>query len=182
LKEANMDNLLTFFMVYALLGFIISLAENMLSIFGMPIGGNETLGALQFGIFPMWFFLVAVVFKRMFRGGMGRNEFWKAAFSGCPEWMKYLKKVIYFYAAINFLIMFIVTITSPHGKPAGGAPPAAVWRGVSAFWMVFYYTGLASLISARRLGWSKLDKRCPNGHDVSWSDAYCPTCGSRIGD
>lgn len=175
-----MDNLLTFFMIYALLGFIISLAENILAIFGMSIGGNEALGVMQFGIFPMWFFLVGVVFKRKFRGGMRRNEFWKVAFSGCPAWMKQLMIVILIYAAINFFITFISATTSPHVKSPGSAPPAATWRGFSAFWMVFYYIGLMSFISARKLGWNGLNRRCPNGHDVGWTDAHCPTCGSRI--
>jgi hypothetical protein len=168
-----MDTLLLPLMVYAACGLVLSLTVHILSFFGIALGGQTLFTALQLGIFPLWI-PVVLIGRKMAGGGQRRSDFWKAALSGCPAWMKYMTYFFLAYAVLNFL------------WPIGHAPKDqhqgddVIAHGFSGHWMVFYSTGLAMLTTTYRRGLSNLECKCPFGHDVGWSDRSCPTCGASV--
>jgi len=170
-------------MAYAACGLILSLAVHLLSLFGLQVDGNALFFGLHVGIFPLWLAVVLIAIK--LTNGMrliGMTDmtgirYWKVVFSGCPAWMRYMTYGFMIYALVNFVSFIIV---APTGKQIGGDPPAAVWRGFSGHWMVFYAVGLAILTTAYRRGLSNLGQRCPNGHSIGFDDKFCPTCGAPI--
>ena len=164
-------------MIYAVCGLVLSLAAHLLALAGVAPGGNALFVALHVGIFPLW---IPVVFigMRLNNGAMNRRAAWDAMTSGCPAWMRYMTRGFFIYALVNF---FLFVMTMPAGATKGGEPSAAVWRGFSGHWMLFYSAGLATLTTAYRRGWANLQPRCRNGHVVSVGDKFCPTCGAAIG-
>jgi hypothetical protein len=166
-------------MLYAACGLILSLSVHILSFFGIEVGGNTLFMALHVGIFPLWL-PVVLIGRQMTGGRTSRGNFWKAALSGCPPWMRYMTYGFFIYAGVNFVIFFVLTGLHPAPKQFGGSPPAAVIHGFSGHWMAFYSAGLAVVTSAYRRGLSNLQRRCPFGHDVGWSDQFCPTCGTSL--
>ena len=168
------DALLLPLMAYAALGLLLSLVVHVLSFVGIQAGGTGLFFALHVGIFPLW--LPVMLLANKMSGGARRN-FWKAALSGCPVWMKYMTYGFFIYALVNFAL-FVVMM--PTGKQNGGAPPASVWHGFSGHWMAFYSAGLAIVTSAYRRGFSNLSPRCVNGHAVAYDDQFCPTCGTPL--
>lgn len=164
-------------MLYAACGLVLSLVVHILSFFGIQFGGNTLFFGLHVGIFPLWIPVVLVSRKMM--GGAPRKDFWKAALSGCPPWMKYMTYGFFIYAFVNFAI-FIVLLQM-HPPPRGTTePPAAVLHGFSGHWMAFYSAGLAILTTAYRRGLSNLQRKCRFGHEIGWSDRFCPTCGAAV--
>jgi hypothetical protein len=171
-----MDALLIPLMVYAACGLVLSLAVHILSFFGVTLGSTTLFTALHVGIFPLWI-PVVLIGRKMAGGGMRRGDFWKAALSGCPPWMKYMTYGFFAYAVANFaLFMFY----APSGQHAGANVPADVAHGFSGHWMAFYSAGLAIVTTAYRRGLSNLQRTCPFGHEVSWTDRFCPTCGASV--
>ena len=164
--------------VYAACGLVLSMAAHILSLFGV-VFGTSVFVALHVGIFPLW---IPVVFlsMKMSGGGMNRKDFWKVALSGCPSWMRYMTYGFFIYAFVNFAIFFVLMSLHPPPKQIVGAPPPVVLHGFSGHWMAFYSAGLAILVTVYRRGLSNLRRRCPFGHDVGWSDRFCPTCGASI--
>ena len=173
-----MQILLLPLMVYAACGLALSLVVHLLSFFGIQFGGMPLFIALHIGIFPLW--IPVVLISMRMSGGMNRRGFWKDALSGCPSWMKYMTYGFLIYAVVNFAIFIILTSLHPPPKQISGAPPAVVLHGFSGHWMAFYSAGLAILTTAYRRGLSNLQRRCPFGHTVGWSDRFCPTCGSSL--
>jgi hypothetical protein len=164
-------------MVYAACGLVLSLAAHILSLFGVEFG-TTLFFALHVGIFPLW---IPVVFLSMkMASGTSRKDFWKAALSGCPPWMRYMTRGFFIYAIVNFAIFFFLTVGHPSARQASGSPSAVELHGFSGHWMAFYSAGLAILTTAYRRGLSNLQRHCPFGHDVGWSDKFCPTCGASI--
>ena len=168
-----MDMLLLPLMVYAACGLGLSLIVHIPSFFGIALGGNTLFTALHLGIFPLWI-PVVLIGRKMAGGGQRRNDFWKAALSGCPVWMKYMTYFFFAYAILN-LLWFIAH--APKGQHQGDDMIA---HGFSGHWMAFYAAGLAILTTAHRYGLSNLQRTCPFGHDVSWTDKFCPTCGASV--
>ncbi|WP_197086770.1 hypothetical protein [Bradyrhizobium sp. LTSPM299] len=164
--------------VYATCGLALSLVAHILSMFGVELG-MPVFVALHVGIFPLWI-PVVLLSMRMTGGGTNRKDFWKVALSGCPAWMKYMTYGFFIYAAVNFAIFFVLVSLHPPPKQVGGAPPSVVLHGFSGHWMAFYSAGLAILVTAYRRGLSNLQRRCPFGHNVGWSDRFCPACGSSL--
>jgi hypothetical protein len=164
-------------MLYAACGLALSLTVHILSFFGIQFGGNTLFMGLHVGIFPLWFPVVLIAQKMT--GGARRTEFWKAALSGCPPWMRYMTYGFLIYAIANFAIFIVLTLMHP--QPKGGGPPSAVvLHGFSGHWMAFYSAGLAILTTAYRRGLSNLQHRCPLGHEIGWNDKFCPTCGAAV--
>jgi hypothetical protein len=164
-------------MVYAACGLVLSLTVHILSFFGIELGGSALFYGLHIGIFPLW--IPVVLIARKMTGGARRQDFWKAALSGCPPWMKYMTYGFFIYAFVNFAIFFV--LISMHPQPKGSAAPTPeVLHGFSGHWMAFYSAGLAILTTAYRKGLSNLQQRCPFGHEVGWNDKFCPTCGSAV--
>jgi hypothetical protein len=164
-------------MFYATCGLVLSLMVHILSLFGIQFGGNTLFFALHIGIFPLW--LPVVFIAQKISGGARRKDFWKAALSGCPPWMRFMTYGFFAYAFVNFAIFMALTLTHPPAKGAS-APPAEVLHGFSGHWMAFYSAGLAILTTAYRRGLGNLQQRCPFGHEIGWSDRFCPTCGAAI--
>jgi hypothetical protein len=163
-------------MVYAACGLVLSLAVHLLSFFGLQLGGTTLFGALHIGIFPLWFAVVLI--SKKLTGGARRRDYWKAALSGCPAWMRYATYGFFIYALVNFILFAAV---APTGRQiGGGAPPSSVWHGFSGHWMAFYAAGLAVLTAAYRRGLSNLEQKCPNGHVIGFADKFCATCGVSI--
>lgn len=169
--------LLLLLIFYASCGLALSLAAHVLSTFGV---GLPTLlfSALHTGIFPLW---LPVLFIAMKMGvATNRKDFWKVALSGCPTWMRYMTRGFFIYAFVNFAIFAVLASLHPPPKQLGADTPSLVLHGFSGHWMAFYSAGLAILVTAYRRGLSNLRRRCPFGHDVSWGDRFCPTCGSLL--
>ena len=164
-------------MVYAACGLVLSLTVHILSLFGILFGGSALFYSLHIGIFPLWFPVVFIA--RKMTGGARRQDFWKAALSGCPPWMKYMTYGFFIYAFVNFAIFFVLVSMHPQHN-GSGAPTAEVMHGFSGHWMAFYSAGLAILTTAYRKGLSNLQQRCPFGHEVGLNDRFCPTCGSAV--
>jgi hypothetical protein len=164
-------------MVYAACGLALSLVVHILSFFGLALGGNWLFTTLHVGIFPLW--LPVVLIAQKMTSGTTRRDFWNAAFSGCPPWMKYMTYGFLGYAILNFVIFTFLIPAHPPPRQAG-APPAAVVHGFSGHWMAFYSAGLAIVTTAYRRGLSNLQRRCPFGHEIGWTDRFCPTCGAKV--
>ena len=165
-------------MVYAACGLALSLLVHLLSFFGIQFGGTALFAALHVGIFPLW--IPVVLISMRMSSSVNRRDFWKAALSGCPRWMRYMTYGFFIYAVVNFAIFIVLVLAHPPPKQLSGAPPALVLHGFSGHWMAFYSAGLAILTTAYRRGLSNLQRRCPFGHCVGWSDRFCPTCGSSL--
>ena len=165
-------------MIYAACGLVLSLAAHILSMFGVQFG-TSLFFALHVGIFPLW--IPVVLLSMKMTAGASRKDAWNMMLSGCPRWMRYMTRGFFIYAIVNFAVFFVLTATG-HGptKQASGDPPAVVLHGFSGHWMAFYSAGLAVLTTAYRRGLSNLQRHCPLGHDVGWSDKFCPTCGASI--
>ena len=163
------------FIALAALGFILSVAAHIRAVAGLPIPGGKAVWALHIGIFIVWFPTVLVAY-RLTRGA-SRNDFWKIALVGCPKWMRSALYVIVGYAALNF-VFFLVT-TSSHPPSKGDAPPEVV-RGFSGHWMIFYSAAFATLYSASVVGYSGMDRKCPNGHAVTITAKFCEECGAEL--
>jgi len=162
-------------MVLAAIGFLLSVAAHISAVMGHPIPGGKAVWALHIGIFIVWFPTVLVA-SRLTRGAK-RKEFWKVTLAGCPKWMRTALYGIFGYAILNFISFMIVTINHPQTR--GDAPPEVV-RGFSGHWMVFYSVGFATLYSASAIGYSGMDRKCPNGHSVAVTAKYCEQCGAEL--
>jgi len=163
------------FIVLAAVGFVLSVAAHISAVAGHPIPGGKAVWALHIGIFIVWFPTVLVAY-RLTRGAK-RKDFWKVALAGCPKWMRIALYGIFAYAILNFISFMLVTVKHP--QPPGEAPPEVV-RGFSGHWMVFYSAAFATLYSASVIGYSGLDRKCPNGHTVAVTAKYCDECGAEL--
>ena len=171
------DALLLPLMVYAACGLALSIVVHILSFFGIALGGEALFTGLHIGIFPLW--IPVVLIAQKMTNGATRKDFWKAALSGCPRWMKYMTYGFFGYAVVNFVIFFVLVGTT-HPSKQPGPPPADLLHGFSGHWMAFYSAGLAILTTAYRRGLSNLQRRCPFGHEIGWTDGFCPKCGAKV--
>jgi hypothetical protein len=160
-------------------GFFLSLYIHIISLLGIPSPFGATTWGLHVGIFLIWFPAVMVSMKMM--QGVPRKDFWKVALVGCPPWMRYAVYAVFGYAIFNFVIF--MSIVGPTGKhQLNDTPPPAVLRGFSGHWLAFYGAGFGLLYSAYKLGWDKLQRKCPNGHIVSYNAKFCEQCGQKMGN
>ena len=163
------------FMALAIVGFILSVAAHLSAIAGLPIPFGHAVWVLHIGIFVVWLPTVLVAY-RLTRGAK-RKDLWKVALVGCPTWMRMALYGIFGYAILNF-VLFMAT-TAGHPQPRGDAPPEVV-RGFSGHWMVFYGAAFATLYSASVIGYSGMDRKCPNGHSVTITAKFCEECGAPL--
>lgn len=162
-------------MVLAAIGFVLSVAAHISAVAGWPIPGGKAVWTLHIGIFIVWLPTVFVAY-RLTRGAQ-RKDFWKVALAGCPKWMRIALYGIFGYAALNFISFMLTTMNHPHIQ--GDAPPEVI-RGFSGHWMVFYSVAFATLYSAAAIGYSGLDRKCPNGHSVGVTAKFCDECGAEL--
>jgi hypothetical protein len=162
-------------MALSAIGLLLSIGAHIASLLGLPLPGGKLVWSLHIGIFVVW--LPAVLVATRANHGRPQGDYWKNVLSGCPPWMRYAGYALFAYAIANF-IWFMVNSDS-HANLQGDAPPSVV-RGFSGHWMVFYGTAFAILFSAYRNPGVLMQQKCTNGHAVSASDTFCPTCGSKI--
>ena len=163
------------FLALALLGFVLSVAAHLAAVAGSPIPFGKGVWILHIGIFVVWLPTVLVAY-RMTRGA-NRKDFWKIALVGCPKWMRTALYIVFGYAILNF-VFFIATVPS-RPQLQGDAPPQVV-RGFSGHWMIFYGAAFATLYSASVIGYSGMDRKCPNGHSVAITAKFCEQCGAPL--
>jgi len=163
-------------MLLAALGFLLSVAAHVASIANIPLPGGQSIWLLHAGIFVVWLptVLVAVRVTR----GERRQDFWKVLLSGCPRWMRISAYVLVVYVILNFLYFMA---TSSQVRHAAGDPPPSVIRGFSGHWMIFYGAAFMTLYSVIKRPALLGRSVCSNGHAVSRSDKFCPTCGTECG-
>jgi hypothetical protein len=161
------------FIALAALGFVLSVAAHIAAITGSPIRFGNAVWALHVGIFIVWLPTVLVAY-RLTRGA-SRKDFWKIAMVGCPKWMRTALYIIFGYAILNFVLFMA---TAPSHPPPQGDPPPEVVRGFSGHWMIFYGAAFAILYSASVIGYSGMDRKCPNGHSVAIIAKFCAESGA----
>jgi hypothetical protein len=163
---------------WALCGLILSAAVNLLALTGLQPNGVVLLFGLAFGIFPLWFVVVAIT-RKLTRGVVqSKKDGLKTMLSGCPAWMIYVTKVLEAYTWVSFLAALAAFALSPPGRNTGTAP-RVLWVLFSSGYMLFYFVGLSTVITAYRRG-VDIDRRCPNGHIVGVDDRFCATCGAAL--
>jgi hypothetical protein len=174
-----MKMLLVPLMGCALIGLVLSLSVHLSSLAGSLFEGipqglaalrlapTELLPlffALHAGIFLVWTPMILVLLNLSNNGALIKSRksmdltspfrSSMVIFSGCPAWMKYLIKGLYFYFWPNFLgcVLFLMG----HGKQP--ATWVGGWIFFSAGWMLGYAAGLAMLITIYRQGISPLER------------------------
>jgi hypothetical protein len=163
------------FIVLSAVGFVLSVAAHLAAVAGSPIPFGKSVWALHIGIFVVWLPTVLVAY-RLTRGA-SRKDFWKIALAGCPKWMRTALYIVFGYAILNFILFIATTAGQAHPK---GDPPPEVIRGFSGHWMVFYGAAFATLYSASAIGYSGMNRKCPNGHSVTITAKFCEECGAAL--
>jgi len=158
------------FIILSGLGLILSLIVHIVSWLGVRIPFDHLVWHLHSGIFVVWFPAVLVVAR--LTKDYKHKDFWRAAFRGCPTWMRRMAYGFFAYAIANFILFMLTNTATDRSK---GTPPS-VFRGFSGHWMAFYSISLAVLYSATKAG--DTQRRCPLGHAVSVSARYCEECGA----
>src|SRR5436305_11719901 len=85
--------------------------------------------------------------------------------------------ILFTYAILNFIYFMATAMNRP--RPPGDAPPEVI-RGFSGHWMVFYGAAFATLYSAYVVGYSGIQRKCPNGHAVPITANFCEECGVKL--
>jgi hypothetical protein len=160
------------FVLFSAIGLVVSLWVHLGAVMGRRVAPEAFFWMLHVGIFVVWF--PAVFIAQRLVGNVNRRDFWKVILKDSPGWMRYMVYGFFGYAGVNFLFFMSKT----PGGGSGANPPAAVWRGFSGHWMVFYSAALAILYSAARTVDSS--PRCTNGHMASLNATYCPQCGQPV--
>jgi len=163
---------LWFFVCFAAVGLLVSLWVHIGAVMGKRVAPEAFFWMLHIGIFVVW--IPAVLISQRLVGSVNRKDFWKVALKGLPTWVRYVMYAFFAYAVVNFLLFMN---NAPTGHSNEG-PPAAVWRGFSGHWMVFYFAALAILYSAANT--MRSSPRCTNGHLAAPNAAYCTRCGQPV--
>ena len=173
--EKTFRFLLAPFIGLSAIGLVLSVAAHLAAIAGSPIPFGKAVWGLHVGIFVVW--LPTVLVSIRLTRGANRRDAWKIALAGCPKWMRTALYILFGYAMLNFVVFAVMT--GSHPQPKGDAPPEVV-RGFSGHWMVFYGAAFATLYSASVIGYSGMDRRCPNGHAVTLTAKFCEECGAPL--
>jgi hypothetical protein len=156
-------------------GLALSVVVHLAALLGVPSPLGEKSWILHGGIFVVW--IPAVFILQPLTREFKQKDLWRAAFRGCPVWMRRFVWVIFAYAMINFAVFFYLSASA---KPSPGQTPDAVLRGFSGHWMVFYSIAFAVFYSALRIREHDAQRRCLDGHPVSPSAKFCEHCGQPI--
>ena len=163
------------FIFLSAIGFILSVTAHLRAIQGLPFPGGKAVWALHIGIFVVWLPTVLVAYR--FTRGVPRKDFWKIALIGCPRWMRQAGYVVFGYGILNFIYFMATTMNHPQSH--GDAPPEVI-RGFSGHWMIFYSAAFDTLYSAYVIGYSGMQRKCPNGHIVPITAKFCEECGAPL--
>jgi hypothetical protein len=145
--------------VVAALGWIVSVVASVAGLAGAQLP-SWLQGAMFFTLFPLW--LVTVLLMNKLAAGVDNKDLWKAAFRGCPTWLRYAIWGSWGYT----FICFIATIGGQH--EAGGI----------GFLGVFYASALGAFVTAAVTGEEPTE--CTNGHPIGPFDKFCRECGAEI--
>jgi len=156
-------------------GFVLSVLAHVFALFGLMPPGGDLVMSLHIGVFVVW--IPAVLLSTRVTKNANRNDFWKIMFSGCPLWMRYTFYGLFGYAILNFLL-FIATDGAQH--QGSNAVSVETVRGFSGHWMVFYGAAFSMFYSILKSPQLLQQRKCINGHVVSFGDAYCHICGSSL--
>lgn len=133
------------FQVLALAGFSVSVTSHFLAITGMVEVFPSSVMLLHGGVFIV--FLPAVIVGNRVAKGIPRKDVWKVMLADSPAWLRRVFWSVFIYAILNF-ITFIFTARTGKGSPLG--VDAAMVRGFSGHWMVFYLAAFVILYSEER--------------------------------
>jgi len=164
-------------MLLAALGFLLSVGAHVASIIGVTLPGGQWIWFLHVGIFVVWF--PTVLIANRVGGGERGKDLWKIVLSGCPRWMRLAGYVLFAYVILNFV--YFMSVSSGH-RNSGGAATAVEIRGFSGHWMIFYGAAFMTLYSVLKRPQLLGKRTCSNGHLVSASNKFCPTCGEALRD
>jgi hypothetical protein len=145
--------------VVAAIGWIATIAASAAGFAGAQLP-SWLQGALFIGVFPLWF--VVVLLMNRLTAGVTNNDMWKAAFRGCPTWLRYAIWGSWGYTALCF-------IAAIAGRPEVG--------GIG-FVGVFYAASLGTFVTATTTG--DEPSECANGHKIGPFDKFCRECGVAI--
>ena len=162
----------SFFMVVAGVGFLLSLAVHFASVFGVALFPREPW-FLHVGIFVVW--PAAILCSNALAKDFPRDQLWRAALRGCPKPMRYGMQGLVAYTVLNFAHFLVTTERDSRSS-------AVMIRGFSGHWLVFYYAAFAILFSYLQVQKQDLTRRCRNGHVVPPAAKFCAECGSPVGD
>jgi len=174
-----MNTLLTLPMVLALIGFLLSLAVHIGSLFGEKILPKAEM--LHFGIFIV--FIPAILSSQNILRNVRSNQkdLWKLLLFGCPPWMKKVSTALFVYAFVNFFYFIFVLTPGVRSHAYGSGMSVVELRGFSGHWMIFYWLSFAILYSKTRPG-NPIIKTCPGcGSASSPFDLFCAKCGTKLG-
>lgn len=163
------------FMALAALGLLLSIGVHVASLLGLQIPGGELVWGLHLGIFVVW--IPAVLVANRVTQGRPQIAYWKIVLSGCPLWMRYAGYVLFAYAIANFI--WFMTLGEPQPHHGNGGEAVAI-HGFSGHWLLFYGAAFAIFYSAYRNPRLLVRQTCPDGHEISATDAFCSTCGKKI--
>lgn len=161
-------------MALAACGLALSLAVHGIALAGITIPGGKLVWGLHIGIFVVW--IPTVISSMQTARYATRKDGWKAAFAGCPVWMRRAGYVLFGYAIINFIVFSATGASQPRQKMAGDSPPSVI-RGFSGHWMIFYGAAFAVLYSRIHAPGLYRVRKCPEGHSASPTDRFCSECG-----
>jgi hypothetical protein len=134
--------LLLLMMLSAACGLLLSFAAQVVSFTSVQLGDFGLFPALWWGIFPTFAAVIFIGILEKKRKMPGRSDdeidHWELVLAGCPRFMKWMFWACFAYA---WVIGMVLAVLNTHD-------PSTIWRGSSAFWMMFYAMGLAVFAAA----------------------------------
>lgn len=99
----------------------------------------------------------------------------------CPGWMGPTFYVLAWYAAIQFMIVFIPgAILETQGNPLGESLSDAELRSMLGISMIFYAITFIEMYAVFRTEKSELPRYCSQGHEMAPYAEMCEECGEKI--
>ncbi len=152
--DTNIQNLIRL----AFLGWIVSFALHVLSIFNITI----LTDIIPMVLFILLIFLYLQVSRRLRELVRGSEDepIWKKLYVNTPEWLKWISGSLALYAAINFILFYIKT--DAPGWVSFNVPAAKI-RIVSGFLMALFSLAFAAMYSLSTVH----DKDTESGNNYS---------------
>lgn len=116
--------------------------------------------ALFLALFPIW--LCAVLLMNRLIRGVRQKDMWKAAFRGCPQWLRYA-----IWGSWGYTLVMLLLVAAGRPEPGG-----------VGFTGVFFASALGIFVTT---GATVAEPaQCVNGHPVGPFDKFCSECGAAI--
>jgi hypothetical protein len=141
------------------LGWVAGLMVSLLALAGVEMP-QWAAGTIFVGVFPVW--LCAVLLMNRLSANVPNNELWKAAFRGCPRWLRHAIWASWGYT----FLMFVLGATGRFEDTAAG------------FVGVLYASALGIFVTTAGTGPEPTE--CANGHPIGPFDKFCRECGAAI--